>query len=196
MVDTYIGIAAHSDEPEPQLISKAELFVKALRDFCSEARIVLGGYWGLMKVVADEALRNGFTVVILPPAEMEGVGFPKEAIVVKTGTSFRVRSVFLARTSDVLVVLGGGAGCLQELVTAYTERKPVVVLVDTGYPTDMVSSWPTYLDNRMLAPIIKTSDPVEAARIACNQVRATHVGSEKTTLKLHREYGNSAKLLG
>ncbi|MCC6034822.1 MAG: hypothetical protein LM567_04950 [Desulfurococcaceae archaeon] len=164
----YIGIAAHSEEPDMTLIVKSHRFLEELWSMCgSTVRLVLGGYWGLMKHVVDKAVELGFTVIILPPLELEHVEFPEKAIVIKTGVSFRARSVFLTRTSDVLVVLGGAAGCIQELVTAYTEKKPVYVLIDTGYSTDLVKNWPTYLDNRMLAPILKYSDPVELARDVC-----------------------------
>jgi len=71
----------------------------------------------LMKYVVDKAIELGFNVIILPPVGLEDASFPEKAIVVKTGVSFRNRSVFLARTVDVLVVLGGGGGCIQELVT-------------------------------------------------------------------------------
>jgi uncharacterized protein (TIGR00725 family) len=164
----YIGFAAHSEEPGELLVLKTRSLLEAMRSECrSDVKVVVGGYWGLMKYVVDKAIELGFNVIILPPVELEDVSFPEKAIVVKTGVSFRNRSVFLARTVDVLVVLGGGAGCIQELVTAYTEKKPVYVLVDTGYPTDMVKNWPTYLDNRRLAPILKYSDPVDLAKAIC-----------------------------
>jgi len=174
--ELYIGIAAHSEEPNVTLTLKSRRFLEELWSTCgSVVRLVIGGYWGLMKYVVDKALELGFTVIILPPLELEHVEFPEKAIVIKTGVSFRSRSVFLTRTSDVLVVLGGGAGCIQELVTAYTEKKPVYILVDTGCSTDLVKSWPTYLDNRMLAPILKYSDPVELAREVCKFRRAGSV---------------------
>lgn len=176
MLELYVGIAAHSEEPDVTLTVKSRRFLEELWSTCgSTVRLVLGGYWGLMKHVVDKALELGFTVIILPPLELEHAEFPEKSIVVKTGVSFRSRSVFLVRTSDVLVVLGGGAGCIQELVTAYTEKKPVYVLVDTGYSTDLVKSWPLYLDNRMLAPILKYSDPVELAREVCRFRRASSV---------------------
>ena len=174
MLVLYIGIAAHSEEPSETLLVKARRFLEELSRTCgSTSRLVVGGYWGLMKHVVDYALDLGFTVIILPPLELEHVDFPEKAIVVKTGVSFRTRSVFLVRTSDLLVVLGGGAGCLQELVTAYTEKKPVYVLVDTGYPTDIVKTWPEYLDNRALAPVVKISDPVELAKRVCESGKRT-----------------------
>jgi uncharacterized protein (TIGR00725 family) len=164
----YVGVAAHSGEPSVELARVAKRFVELLKERCGvEHRIVVGGYWGLMKTVVDEALSAGFTVVVLPPVEEEDVSFPDRAVVVKTGLSFRGRSVALVRTSDVLVVLGGGSGCLQEAVTAYTEGKPVYALVSTGYPTDAISQWPEYLDDRRLAPIKKYRDVDELVRDLC-----------------------------
>ncbi|WP_440059607.1 LOG family protein [Thermogladius sp. 4427co] len=158
----YIGIAAHSGEPNPKAVSAARSFIRLLKERCGlKHRIIVGGYWGLMRIVVDEALSQGFTVVILPPVEEEDTDFPDGAIVVKTGLSFRGRSVVLARTSDALVVLGGGSGCMQEAVTAYTEGRPVYVLIGTGYPTDSMRDWPEYLDDRRLAPI-KKYDSIDA----------------------------------
>jgi hypothetical protein len=155
----YIGVAAHSGEPGPELAKATRRFIMLLREKCGlNHRIVVGGYWGLMRVVVDEALDKGFAVIVLPPVEEEDAPFPEKAIVVKTGLSFRGRSVALARSSDVLVVLGGGSGCIQEAVTAYTEAKPVYALVGTGYPTDIIEKWPEYLDERRLAPVRKYRD--------------------------------------
>lgn len=133
--------------------------------------MVVGGYWGLMKEVVDSALGTGVKALILPPLEQEHVDFPEGALVVRTGTSYRVRSIFLVRTSDVFVVLGGGAGCLQELVTAYTEGKPTYVLVRTGMPTDVVEALPEYLDQRKLAPIRKYSSEDVLLRDLCEYLR-------------------------
>jgi len=166
----YIGVAAYSEEPDKQLVEKSYSFLGELRSRCGDVRLVVGGYWGLMRYVVDRALDLGFTVVILPPVEREHVVFPERAIVIRTGLTFRARSVSLARTSDVLVVLGGGAGSLQELVTAHAEGKPVYVLTNTGYPTDVVETWPEYLDDRMLAPLKKVRDPVELARLVCDEL--------------------------
>ncbi len=139
---------------------------------------VVGGYWGLMKVIVDLALELGFRVLVIPPLEQEDVLFPEKAIVVRTGTSYRVRSVFLVRTSDVLVVLGGGAGCIQELVTAYTEGKPSYVLVDTGLPTDITEKMPEYLDYRKLAPIMKYRDENTLLRDLCDYLKTETISTK------------------
>jgi hypothetical protein len=97
----YVGIAAYSEEPSLELLEKSYLFLEELSSSCGRSiRLIVGGYWGLMKYVVDKALDLGFTVVILPPVEREHVGFPERAVV-RTGLTFRARSVSLVRTSDV-----------------------------------------------------------------------------------------------
>jgi len=177
----YVGFAAHSGSVSEKLVLKTSKIVRGLRDCygADDLILVVGGYWGLMKEVVDLALELSFKVLIMPPLEQEDVSFPEKAIVVKTGTSYRVRSVFLVRTSDILVVLGGGAGCIQELVTAYTEGKPSYVLVDTGMPTDIIKNIPEYLDYRELAPIMKYHDEDTLLRDLCNYLRTSKTESTK-----------------
>jgi hypothetical protein len=50
----YIGIAAHSEEPDMTLIVKSHRFLEELWSMCgSTVRLVLGGYWGLMKLTMN-----------------------------------------------------------------------------------------------------------------------------------------------
>ncbi len=165
----YVGIAAYSGTPPEHLRVAAEEFIHLL-SACARGRwdiaVVVGGYWGLMRYVVDAALSEGLKVVILPPLEMEDVRFPDGAIVVRTGTSFRVRSVFLVRTSEVLVAMGGASGTMQEVVTAYTEGVPVVVL-RSGLPSDRLESLAPYLDDRRIVPIAYVDTPEELANHVC-----------------------------
>ncbi|MCD6324303.1 MAG: hypothetical protein J7L55_04255 [Desulfurococcales archaeon] len=168
----YVGIAAYSGDPPQTLIYAAQEFVWKLRKHLPSKNtvLVLGGYWGLMRVIVDEALKAGFKVVILPPESMEDVSFPDNAIVIRTGTSFRVRSVFLVRTADVLVALGGEAGSIQEVVTAYTEGKPIYVLGGTGFSTDRVKSLAPYIDRRMTSEIHIINDPSTLAEAVAKEL--------------------------
>ncbi len=168
----YVGIAAYSGSPPQHLVVAAEEFLQNL-SLCSNSEdivIVVGGYWGLMKYIVDFALNLKFKVLILPPLEMEDVRFPKESIVVKTGTSFRVRSVFMVRTSDALVVLGGASGTMQEVITAYTEKVPVFVLGMSGLPSDKLRQLGPYVDERKLARIEFISDPGKLASEVCKEI--------------------------
>lgn len=160
----YIGIAAYSGEPPAKLVEAAREFIKLLSSRVNpkEVAVIVGGYWGLMRVIVDEALTYGFNVLIIPPLEQERIRFPEGAIVVRTGTSFRVRSVFLVRSSEVLVIMGGGAGSMQEAVTAYTEGVPTVLLTGFDMPSDKLAALAPYLDERRLAEVKVVRNPGEA----------------------------------
>ena len=174
----YVGVAAYSGVPSGELTEAAKTFIGELSKLIdvSDTVIVTGGYWGLMRVVVDAALDAGFHVVIIPPHEEEGAPFPDKAVVIRTGTSFRVRSVFLVRTSNVLVVLGGAAGSMQEAVTAYTEGVPVLVLSGYGMPTDRLRALAPYLDNRELARIYVVESPSILAKAVAKVLREVGFG--------------------
>uniref|UniRef100_A0A7C4FBS0 LOG family protein n=1 Tax=Thermofilum pendens TaxID=2269 RepID=A0A7C4FBS0_THEPE len=163
-----LGVAALGTEPPPELVAKAKVFVEELSSACGRGLcLALGGYWGLMRVVVDEALRHGLCVLLFPPAEREDFDYPEGALVVRTGTSYRVRSIFLCRSSDVLVCLGGEAGTMQEVFTAYLEGTPVLVLGGTGLATDVLEQLAPCLDTRCTSEVVVVRDPRELARKAC-----------------------------
>jgi len=169
----YVGIAAYSGPPSDSLKEAAIEFIETLASCIEPSSIVLvtGGYWGLMRIIVDEALKLGFKVLILPPLEMEDVKFPSDAIVVRTGTSFRVRSVFLVRTSEVLVALGGASGTIQEVITAYAEGVPIYILGMTGLPTDKLTVFSPYIDDRRTSIIKVINDPRSLANEVCKYLR-------------------------
>ena len=160
-----IGVAAHSEHTD-KLAEAARKVIETLADACRPA-IVVGGYWGVMRDVVDEALRRGLRVVIIAPLEKEDVNYPGDAIVIKTGCSFRCRSNILVRSSDALIVLGGGVGTMIEALTAYAEGVPVHILI-TGMPSDkMRDAWPEYFDDRRIVHVKYFEDPVQLAKSAC-----------------------------
>jgi uncharacterized protein (TIGR00725 family) len=162
----YVGVAAYSGSPPEAMVRATREFISELSKLVDLDRtvLVLGGYWGLMKIVVDEALLHGFKVLLFPHESMEGIEFPPEAIVVRSGTSYRVRSVFLVRTSDVLVALGGESGSIQEVVTAYTEGKPIFILWGTGFSTDRLKAFAPYIDRREIARIEIINEPITLAK--------------------------------
>ncbi|RLE59808.1 MAG: LOG family protein [Thermoprotei archaeon] len=166
-----IGIAALGTEPPKNLVEKASVFVRKLSKTCGKTVIAVGGYWGLMKHVVDLALSEGIKVLIFPPVEKEDYYFPEEAIVVRTGLGYRLRSVALVKTSNILVALGGEAGTIQEIVTAYTEGKPILVLDETGLSTDKLKTLAPYIDARKTAKVEYIRDPETLALRACEFLR-------------------------
>ena len=168
-VAPQIGVAVYSGEPGPRLRSEISSFIEGVASGCPDAVIVVGGYRGGMRVVVDEAVRRGLRVVMVLPRDYEADPAPPQAIAVRTGMDVRGRSVVLVRSSDVLVVLGGGSGTIVEAVTAYSIGVPVVYLVDTGYPSDaLAAAYPRgEIDPRIGRLVHYVTSGREAAEKAC-----------------------------
>ncbi|MEM0289802.1 MAG: LOG family protein [Metallosphaera sp.] len=168
-----ISVAALSDEPDPGLERKARAFVRSISK-CSKPVIILGGYWGLMRVVADESILQGNKVVAILPEGTEHFIMPNEIIRVETGCDPRCRSVFIARSGDILVSLGGEAGTMTEILMAYSMGKAVYVLRDTGTSTDkLYSAFPEKLDSRGLGELNYFEDPERMGAEICRKYYGT-----------------------
>lgn len=161
-----ICVAAHSGDYSDRHVELAKGVVDSLSK-CNPV-LMLGGYWGLMKVVVDYAVSRGIRVVLILPVEHEDVNVPDGVILVRTGMEFRERSVVLIRSCDSVVALGGAAGTIMEVLMAYAMGKPVIVLKGTGFPTDRLElAYPDYVDDRRTSRIMYVDDPYEAGRLAC-----------------------------
>jgi len=160
----YVAIAAVSEEPSSTLIKNTEEFLEKIAPFKKTIRIILGGYWGLMRVIADKAAEKGFIVIFTLP-ENPPVMPPrrKEFIPIITDLGFQSRSTVMCRTCDVLVAMGGRIGSILEVLLAYDYGKPSVV-VRSGYDTDKLEKcFPGYVDKRRKAPIYYVGSGFEAA---------------------------------
>ena len=161
-----LAVAAHSTDSE-HLAPKIEEFFDELMK-CAKPAILVGGYWGLMKRIVDEALRRGLLVVAFLPIEREDVEMPEGVVGVKTGCEYRCRSVMLIRSADVVVAFGGAAGTMIEVLMGYAMGKPVFVLTNTGLASDnLQKAFPDYIDERRTAVVRYFDDPRQMAREVC-----------------------------
>ncbi len=160
-----VGIAISSEEPNSRFTTLIEEFINGLTSYSDRLRLVLGGYWGAMKYLADYAYEKGFTLVfILPSSPRENVPRRRNFIVVSTGLDYPTRSTVLARTSDVLVALGGRVGSMIEILLAYSYGKPVVIVHGTGYDTDHLPGvFRDSIDSRYLAPLYYVENGADAS---------------------------------
>lgn len=162
-----IAVAAHSEDSG--LDEKTAQLVDELAKCSPIPTIYVGGYWGLMRRIVDEALKRRLTVVAILPIEREDVEVPEGLITVKSGCEYRCRSVALVRSADVLIALGGAAGTMIEVLMAYAMGKPTFVLTGTGLATDKLpSAFPDYVDDRRSARVTYSGDPRALARAACS----------------------------
>jgi Predicted Rossmann fold nucleotide-binding protein len=164
-----IAIAAHGSETGEEVEDKSKRFLRVLSR-CHRHSLLVGGYWGLMRTVVDEALRLGINVVAILPEEMEHVILPPQVVRINTGCEPRCRSVMLVRSGDVLVSLGGEAGTMTEILMAYAMGKTIYSLVGTGLSTDLLlKAFPTHLDQRRTGEVFHFQDPEEMGREICKK---------------------------
>ncbi len=99
------------------------------------ARVLTGGLGGVM----EEALRGacesaayteGSTVAVLPGSDPQAAN-PWADIVIASGLDL-ARNLVVAN-SDGIVAIGGGAGTLMELASAWQLRRPIVALGAEGW---------------------------------------------------------------
>ncbi len=159
----YIGIAAYSGEPSPRLRENVDQFIDSLKGIRDRIYIVLGGYWGLMKYIADRAIEYGirvvFTLPLNPPQEPPNNEY---TVIIRSDLGFVSRSMTMIRSSDILVAMGGGIGSILEIAMAYDTGIPIII-VESGMATDKVfKGFGEYLDERRKSRIIFVRNGVEA----------------------------------
>ena len=72
--------------------------------------------------------------------------------IIYTGAGFMERDIINIRSSDGVVIIGGGIGTLNELTIAYEEGRPIGVLTGTGGISDHVPHIVEDLCVRKIAP--------------------------------------------
>jgi len=80
-------------------------------------------------------------------------------VVIYTGFGLKGRNVINVRTSDVVVIFGGGIGTLNEFTTAYDEDKIVGVLEGSGGAADRIREITTLSHKRGNSRLVFESDP-------------------------------------
>jgi len=170
-----VAFAAYSGTPMENHVENARRIVRELKKCGGSLTIAVGGYWGLMKSIVDEALAQGFRVVVYPYIDRENMDYPGDVIVVKTGLPPEARSIPLVRSSDILIALGGGVGTMIEVLLAYSMGK-TVYLLKNGFPSDRLEHLAPFIDERRLAELRVYDDPVKLARDACIELSSTSPG--------------------
>ena len=110
--------------------------------------------------------REGWALAITKGKEKGLFSADARTIIVPSGTvhggGWEAVSAFAC---DAMIVIGGGAGSLQEMTIAYQAGIPIVALRGTGGWADKLAD--ASLDYRERAKVIGASDPVDAVRTAC-----------------------------
>lgn len=127
------------------------------------AVVVTGGKGGVMEAAARGAnQRGGLTVgVVKGTVRFQSNSFTDVEVLTGMEAS-GLDEVFLVNMCDALIVVGGGAGTLQEIVLAYRQRKPIILLVGSGGWSDRLEE--DYLDARRTTKIERAATPETAVQ--------------------------------
>ncbi len=140
--------------------------------------IVSGGLGGVMEAVSKGAHEAGGLVIGLLPSLDRHTANPYVDIPIPTGLN-TVRNHLTVRSSDAVIMIGGGNGTLNELTVCYG-TKPVVLLERTGGWADRVRGMlyeGKYLDERRAGEIHFAPTGAEAVELAFQLAdRAPEVG--------------------
>jgi uncharacterized protein (TIGR00725 family) len=137
-----------------------------------ECILMTGETDGLPELVA-QAVRHygGFTVGISPAHSFEEhqarYGQPKQGsdVVIYTGFGYKGRNVVNIRSSDIVVILRGSIGTLNEFTIAYDEGKIIGILEGTGGVADQVRAIVQVLAKKTSAVLVFERDAVELLRL-------------------------------
>jgi uncharacterized protein (TIGR00725 family) len=121
----------------------AESLGRAIVD--QDCILITGETTGLPELVAQAVRKHGgFTVGISPAhsseEQQERYGLPQQGsdVVIYTGFGYKGRNVINIRSSDIVVILRGSIGTLNEFTIAYDEAKIIGILEGTGGVADHV----------------------------------------------------------
>jgi uncharacterized protein (TIGR00725 family) len=134
--------------------------------------LITGETTGLPELVARAVrMRGGVTVGISLAHSFEeqqeryGVRWQASDIVIYTGFGYKGRNVINIRSSDIVVILRGSIGTLNEFTIAYDEGKIIGILEGTGGVADHVRELVQVLARKTQAALFFERDAVELLRL-------------------------------
>ena len=128
--------------------------------------LLTGGTTGLPHAAGRAAHEAGGLHIGISPASdarehVERYRLPLEGtdVLVYTGFGLKGRNVVLVRSCDVVLVLRGGMGTLNELTIAHDEGRVVGCLTGTGGAADEAERLLQVLPSKTGAPVLFDADP-------------------------------------
>jgi uncharacterized protein (TIGR00725 family) len=155
---------------------------------------ITGACPGLPDKAAEGAKKAGGFVFGVSPAfserehtEIYGSPMQHYDMILFSGLGLMERDIINIRSSDAVVVIGGGIGTLNEFTVAYEEKKPVGIVTGTGGISDHIEEILDFA-HRHASPdrILYDDDPValvgrllEVVERVSPPLRESEIGGEK-----------------
>ena len=142
-----------------------------------------GGGHGVMEAAMKGAKKQGgLTVGIIPWGEMELYNKYCD-IVVATGIGWS-RDAINLNSCDGAIVVGGGAGTLNEATYAYIEDIPIVALTPSGGMAKTLTG--TYFDKRKTEIVMGAKTPKEAIKKLLKEIEKRKKRSKRQSIREKR----------
>jgi uncharacterized protein (TIGR00725 family) len=143
--------------------------------------LVTGATTGLPDLVSRAARRHsGLTIGISPAFSKEEhvnrYKLPPDGadVIIYTGFGLKGRNVINIRSSDIVIIFGGGMGTLNEFTIAYDEGKVIGVLEGSGGIADHIREIVAFAKKQTRSQLVFSSDP-ETLIDLCLQTLSTRV---------------------
>ena len=134
----------------------------------AECFLVTGATTGLPHLVAAAFRRHGGFALGVSPAENQGehvgrYGLPDDGadVIIYTGFGYKGRNVVNVRSSDIVLLVGGATGTLNEFTIAYDEGKIIGVLENSGGVADHAREIIDFCKKSTAASLYFDKDPVK-----------------------------------
>ena len=129
-----------------------------------EITVLNGGKGGIMEMASKGAAEKGGISVGFVSGNTRKTSNNYTTVEIVTGSLNNIEESLLISSADGVIVIGGGAGTLQEIALAYRMNKPIVALTSvSGWGKQLAGR---YLDKRRKTKIGSASSP----KIAVNQI--------------------------
>jgi uncharacterized protein (TIGR00725 family) len=131
-----------------------------------ECILVTGATTGLPDLVAKAFRMNGGFALGISPAEnrqdhLARFGLPEDGadVIIYTGFGYKGRNVVNVRTADIVLIIGGATGTLNEFTIAYDEGKIIGVLEGSSGVTDHIREIVRFCNKPTTGAVFFSDDP-------------------------------------
>ena len=143
-----------------------------------------GGGHGVMEAAMKGAKRGGgLTLAILPWEKMDNHNKYCD-VIVATGIGWSRDAINLNSCVGAIIV-GGGAGTLNEATYAYIEDIPIVALTPSGGMAKTLTG--IYFDERKTEKVIGVNTPKAAVEVLLKEIKKKRRKSKRPTLIMRKQ---------
>jgi uncharacterized protein (TIGR00725 family) len=175
-----IGIMGSAEELQPSQVHDSAIALG--RSVAAHDVILLtGATTGSIYAAAKAARDTGALHIGISPAHnerehVEAYGLPTDACdtIIYTGFGLKGRNVVLVRSCDLVVIIGGGMGSLNEFTIAYDEGKVIGCLTGTGGVADEIKYLLQVVKKETKARVIYDTNPKTLLEACLQLVKTGH----------------------